>query len=598
MHVLGTAGHVDHGKSTLITALTGIDPDRLAEEKARGLTIDLGFAWLTLPGGREIGIVDVPGHERFVHNMLAGVASIDATIFVVAANEGWMPQSEEHLQILDLLGARGGIVALTKSDTVDADALEIVTESIRERLHGTALHGAAVVPVSARTGMGLDALRDAIDTLLDRTQASADGGRPRLFVDRSFSIAGAGTVVTGTLTGGTIAVDDEIEILPRGPRARVRGIQTHRRSRDAAEPGSRVALNLAGLERHEIVRGNAVVRPGQWLPTTSLGVRIRAVRSLDHPVTAGSAYKAYVGSAETGARLLLLDTGRLRAGEQAFARLTLETAVVAIEGDRFVLRDTGRRETVAGGVILDAHPVRASRERALDSLRARDEHGVASQTLRERGWISVNEAVLLGIVDPPGAVRLRTVIADPQWLEDAAALIDRSLAEFHGSEPLARGMPRDQARRAAGFADARLFGEVLGQFPDRFAADGPLVRLEAHQVRLTPEQERGRRALLDDAAGLSPPSLRELESRHGAALVRAMLDAGDLVKVADDLVFAASSMAGARAAVAGAIDAEGPATTSQLRQVLGTSRKYAIPLLEHFDATGVTRRQGDTRSLR
>ncbi|MFY9588645.1 MAG: selenocysteine-specific translation elongation factor, partial [Actinomycetota bacterium] len=449
MYVLGTAGHVDHGKSTLIERLTGIDPDRLVEEKERGLTIDLGFAWLTLPSGREIGIVDVPGHERFVHNMLAGVGSIDATIFVVAANEGWKPQSEEHLAILDLLGARGGVVALTKSDLVDGAELAQVGAEIGKRLDGTALAGAPIVPVSATNGEGVGDLLAALDALLDRTPPSEDRGRPRLFVDRSFSMKGAGTVVTGTLKGGSLRVEDEIEILPSAHRARVRSIQSHKTKRDEIEPGSRVALNLAGLDRAAVVRGDAVVRPGQWRATDVLDVVVKPVRDLERPLTGRGAFKLHIGAAEVDVRIRFLDPDRLAPGGEAFARLSPSEPVVAAEFDRFVLRDAGRGTTVAGGTVLDAHPTvsrlgDAALKKRIEDLQARraaDREGLAALVVAERGVVPITDlAWLTGSTQSIGPVRGYAVAH--AWREDKTKSLEAALARFHAENPLARGMPR------------------------------------------------------------------------------------------------------------------------------------------------------------
>ena len=611
MFVVGTAGHVDHGKSTLITRLTGIDPDRLAEEKARGLTIDLGFAWTTLPSGREIGIVDVPGHERFVHNMLAGAGQIDAVIFVVDANEGWRPQSEEHLAILDLLGARGGVVALTKIDTApDAAAADA---SVRDRLIGTVLHDARIVPVSAVTGEGIDALVAAIDALLDATPERADLGRPRLFVDRSFTIKGAGTVVTGTLTGGRLRDGDEVEVLPAGARARIRSLQTHRTSRTEAVPTSRVALNLAGLDRREIRRGDAVVTPGRWRATTIIDVRLHGVRSLDHPVTARGAYLLYAGTAETPARLRLFDADRIDARTDAFARITLTDAIVAQAGDRVVLRDTGRQQTVAGGIILDAHPPqgRASDER-LAQLAARAEAAtpaaLATLAVEERGVIPVADLAWLAGAEPgadpsphPGpGVRLATHIASRAWFDDATGRIMRALERFHRDAPLERGMDREALRRAGGPGDARLFDEVLAAMGAALAQEDTIVRLASHRVTLPPDLEAAREKLLAelDAAGFSPPPLAELAARYGAPLLKALVDAGELIKVSPDIAYAATRLGDAKRLIADAAGREGPLTASRIKQVLGTSRKYAIPLLERLDADGFTRRDGDVRTVR
>jgi selenocysteine-specific elongation factor len=607
MHVLGTAGHVDHGKSTLIRALTGIDPDRLAEEKARGLTIDLGFAWMTLPSGREVGFVDVPGHERFVHNMLAGVGQIDATIFVVAADEGWKPQSEEHLAILDLLGARSGLIALTKADV--AHDIERVESEVRERVRGTALDTAEVVRVSAVTGGGIAELLAAIDRALEATPESADTGRPRLFVDRSFTIKGVGTVVTGTLTGGSLANGEEVVVLPAGTRARIRSIQTHQVARDVAHPTSRVALNLAGLERHEVTRGDAVTKAGQWKPTDLLDVRLRSVRSLDHPITGRGAYLLYAGTAEVPARLRLLDAPELRAGGVAFARLTLSEPIVAGVFDRIVLRDTGRRETVAGGIVVDPHPAQRklgseAQGRRVVELQARAAarpETIAGVVLAERGVLRRDDFGWLSGARAAGhGVTLETHVASTAWFEQTSSTIVATLERLHAERPLERGVAREEVRSLAGGLDARLFAEVLGAIADRVVAEGPLLRLASHRVELSPELDEKRRALLEelDAAGFSPPSFASLENTYGATLVKALLDAGELTKLAADIALTAASVEQAKRVVTGTIEAEGPVSTSRLREALGTSRKYAIPLLEHLDATGVTVRRGDVRDVR
>ena len=605
MFVVATAGHVDHGKSTLIERLTGIDPDRLAEEKRRGLTIDLGFAWLELPDGPEIGIVDVPGHERFVSNMLAGVGSVDATIFVVAANEGWKPQSEEHLAILDLLGARAGVVALTKSDLVEEAALPGIAGAVTGRLEGTTLAGAPVVPVSPPTGSGIDTLVAEIARMLDRIGPTPDRGRPRLFVDRSFSIKGAGTVVTGTLTGGRLRVDDDIAILPGGGTGRIRSIQTHKRRRDEAEAGSRVALNLGGVERDEIARGDAIVKPGAWRPATRLDVSLRAIRGLDHAVHAGGAFKLHLGSAEVDARVRLLDTKQLRAGEEAYARVTLAGPVLAEAFDRFVLRDTSRSATVAGGVVLDAHPVRARLapedvEARVAELRARREaglDGLADAVVAERGAVA-NAALAWLAGAEPAAGPLKGYSVSAPWLERATSRLGETLRLHHEHHPLERGMPREDARAAVGIADAKLFAALV-EATTSVTADGPLLRLTAHRVRLDPDQQAARDRILAvlDQAAFAPPTLTELAAEHGQALVSALVEGGDLVRFSPDHAFTRQTYERAKQAIAGAIVTDGPATAARLRDVLGTSRKYLIPLLEHLDAEGFTERSGDRRSL-
>ncbi|MGH2636173.1 MAG: selenocysteine-specific translation elongation factor, partial [Actinomycetota bacterium] len=345
LHVIATAGHVDHGKSSLILRLTGIDPDRLEEEKRRGLTIDLGFAWCTLPSGREIGFVDVPGHERFVRTMLAGVGPVRLVLFVVAADEGWKRQSEEHLAIVDVLGVDGAVVALTKLDLVDAGRLSAVRDELRDRLGKTALADAPLIACSSSTGEGMEDLVGTLDAMVAAAPPSPSDGRPRQFVDRVFTIAGAGTVVTGTLTGGPLASGDEVQAFPSGARARIRALQTHKRAIEVARPVSRVAVNLAGVERARIDRGDVIARPGAWRPTSVLEARIRPVRGLSHPVGSRGAFTFHAGAAERGATLRLYDAAELPI-EGAFARIRLSSPIVLDVHDRFVLRDSGRRETV------------------------------------------------------------------------------------------------------------------------------------------------------------------------------------------------------------------------------------------------------------
>jgi len=606
MHVIGTAGHVDHGKSTLIERLTGIDPDRLAEEKQRGLTIDLGFAWITLPSGREAGIVDVPGHERFVHNMLAGAGSIDATIFVVAANEGWKPQSEEHLAILDLVGARGGVVALTKQDLVPEADLERVTADLESRLAGTVLASAAIVPVSPVTGDGIDDLIAAIDAMLERTPEAPDRSRPRLYADRSFTMKGSGTIVTGTLTGGRLRVEHEIEVLPAGARARIRSIQTHKRRRDEATPGSRVALNLAGLDRHEIRRGDAIVRPGQWRATDTMDVLIRPVRGLDQPVSGRGAFKVYLGSAEVDARLRFISPGPLEAGAEAYVRLRLAEPIVADPFDRFVLRDSGREQTVAGGIVLDAHPVRkslttaarAERSGQLEARRAAGRDGLSRTIVDERGFVPVADlAWLTG--DAPTEGPVRGFVVSEDWLARATTALKRALDAYHAANPLAPGMPREEARAVTVPDQPRLFAALVESLATEVEVEGSLVRLATHRVTLSPEQQAARDRLVAelDAEGVQPQPLADLVRSHGKELVHALLDSGELIRFSTEYALTKDRYAETRSRIASAIQHEGPLTASRIRELLGTSRKYVIPLLEHFDSIGFTKRTGDVRIL-
>ncbi|MBN1176714.1 MAG: selenocysteine-specific translation elongation factor, partial [Dehalococcoidales bacterium] len=380
MFVLGTAGHIDHGKSVLVHALTGIDPDRLREEKERGMTIELGFAWLKLPGGQEVGVVDVPGHERFVKNMLAGVGGIDLALLIVAANEGIMPQTKEHLAILDLLGVQKGIIVITKKDLVDDELLTLVRMDIEEQIGGTVMEGAPILAVSAVTGDGIQELIAAIDELLSTTEPKRDLGRPRLSVDRVFTIAGSGTVVTGTLIDGELAVGQEVEIAPSGLKSRLRGLQTHKSKIDIAGPGSRVAANLVGINTSQMQRGDVVTRPGWLKPTKMVTVKLKLISYLQRPLRHGATVSFHTGASETMAKVRLLEGDIIEPGGSTWAQLSLERPAAVVEGDRYIIRSP--METLGGGEIIDAHARRLRRQRAdvLDNLKAR-EAGTAEEVL-------------------------------------------------------------------------------------------------------------------------------------------------------------------------------------------------------------------------
>lgn len=608
LHVVATAGHVDHGKSSLIVRLTGMDPDRLAEEKRRGLTIDLGFAWCTLPSGREVGFVDVPGHERFVRTMLAGVGPVRLVLFVVAADEGWKPQSEEHLAIVDLLGVDGGVVALTKVDLVDGATLAAAEGDVRDRLRGTALEPCPVVPCSASSGHGLEELVSALDDMVGSAPRPEEHGRARQSIDRVFTIAGAGTVVTGTLTGGRLRVGDEVEVYPSGARARVRGLQTHRRAIEVARPISRVAANLVGTDRGSLVRGDVLGRPGDWRATSTFEARIAPIRGLTHPLTGRGAFKLYVGSAERDARVRPYGTAAVPE-EGAFARVRLTEAVVVDVHDRFVLRESGRRETVAGGVVLDPHPPLRPGTGAVERLRARERarrSDLPALLVRERGAVRADELTILAGVRSPTPEGARRVegwwVADGLRAPVADALLDE-LRTFHRAHPLLPGMEvgdvrvrvADGLRRAGAPGDPGLADALT----DDVAASGSVVRegstLRAsdHRVAL-PDAEVGRLVAAVADGEPTPPTVDDLRAAGFAAeMIDAASRSGALVRIGPELVLTPAFVERAIAVVRTAAS-EG-VSVSALRQALGTSRKYAVPLMEHLDRTGVTRRVGDLR---
>jgi selenocysteine-specific elongation factor len=605
MHVIGTAGHVDHGKSALVERLTGIDPDRFAEEKRRGLTIDLGFAWLPLPSGREIGLIDVPGHERFIKNMLAGAGGISICLFVVAANEGWMPQSAEHLAVLDVLGIKDGVVALTKSDTVDAEMLEIASAEIEEQLARSSLAGSPIVACSALTGAGLDVLVEAIDKVVGSAPAVVDAGRPRLWVDRVFTIAGAGTVVTGTLMEGSLEAGQEVEISPEGRRARIRTIQSHKKEVHVIEPGNRVALNLVGLSRQGAERGDAVVRAGQWRPTRLIDAQVRVLpqwaTGSDHELSEKGSHLLYVGSAETPVGVKLFGTTTIESGETGFAQLHLRNALPLVRGDRFVLRDAGRVLTFGGGVVLDPLPREARRSdathlRLLEQLSIADPSGALRAMVGTHGKVEARGALLRsGAREVPRDVAtLGPLLVSHDHLEELRTQVRDALEEHHRKRPLERGMPREALRATAGLA-AEAFDPLVAAMPE-VAEEGALVRLSAHSVVMSDEQQRSRRVLIEriESAGFTPPPAKALGAHP--ELLRALTEAGDLVKVGD-FYLTADLARRARALVRARIEESGPLSVAHIRDLLGTSRKYAVPLCEWLDQTGATMRRGDNRVL-
>jgi selenocysteine-specific elongation factor len=617
VRVVATAGHVDHGKSSLILALTGMDPDRFAEEKRRGLTIDLGYAWCQVSSGREVGFVDVPGHERFVRNMLAGVGPVRLVLFVVAADEGWKPQSEEHLQIVDVLGLSGGVVALTKRDLVSGETFSRVEADVRRRIHGTVLDDAPIVAVSSRTAEGLEDVRTAIDHMVSSATAP-ERTRTRLHVDRVFPIKGAGTVVTGTLAGDCLRVGDEVELHPSGRRARVRSLQTHKRPEERACPIARVAANLAGVGRTDVGRGDVLARPGAWRSTQMLDGVLRPVRGLERPITSRGAYQMHLGAGETGVKIRFLEGRSLEPGATAYVRLVTARPVVADVFDRFVLRDAGRGVTVAGGIVLDIAPPRRPGSDAGIRLAARaasSRQDLPARLLRERGAALADEVErLTGSSERAGLEVGPWLVADDVHTAaaDAAAA---ALASFHRSHPLEPGAPLDDVRRVVagtllrtraadraradhGLADPALTDALI----ERLASDGVIVRaatsvrLPEHKVALDDLPEEVKR-LLDAVTGdreALPPAIDELvRSGLDRGVIDAAARAGVVVPVGRDLVMSPAIVE--RAVEVVRTHAADGVSVSELRVALGTTRKYAVPIAEYLDRIGVTRRDGDRR---
>jgi len=627
--VVGTAGHIDHGKTSLVKALTGTDTDRLPEEKARGITIDLGFAFLEEPGGLTIEIVDVPGHERFVRNMLAGVGGIDLAMLVIAADEGVMPQTREHLAICSLLKIKAGLIALTKADLVEPDWLELVREDVAGAVRGTFLEGAPILPVSAKTGQGLDHLRAALRSLAASVPPRGTDQLPRLPIDRVFTVRGFGTVVTGTLTAGTLAADDRVEVYPRGVEAKIRGLQAHGHSVGSARAGQRTAINLQGLERAALARGDVVGLPGTLVPSTLVDGTLELLPDAPRPVKTRARVRFHVGTSEIMARTLLLDRAELAPGDTAFARFRLEAPLVARPGDRFVVRSYSPVVTIGGGTLLDVDPPRFKRKGPalvdhLSLLQTGSPEVVLEEHIRHVGAGGVRLTTLAGRV-PFGPERLRALLGglqasgrvisfDRDWFihpDSFARLRGLALAElttFHRASPLKPGMSREELRGRAGAADERVFGFLLASLDAEGAVktDRDKVRLAAHEVRLSPEQQR----IVDllerefNRAEAAPPSAEEALGRAGVTgdeeheLFQVLVQSGKLVRVKDSLFFHAQALDAIQTKLVAMLRERKEIGPSDIKDLLGISRKYAIPLLEFFDQRRVTARVGERRILR
>ncbi len=619
MYVIGTAGHVDHGKSTLVEALTGIDPDRLREEKVRGLTIDLGFAWLTLPGGEEVSIVDVPGHERFIKNMLAGVGGIDLALLVIAADEGVMPQTREHLAIIDLLGITRGVVAVTKADLVEPDLLELATIDAEDVLKDTGIEGSPIIGCSAITRQGLDELTTAIEQILGETPEKRDIGRPRLPIDRAFTMSGFGTVVTGTLIDGSLEIGQEVEIAPAGLRSRVRGLQTHGRKVETAPPGRRTAVNLGGLSVDQLRRGMLVTVPGAMKPSKAFDVRLKAVRYVGRPIRHNLTLTFHTGSTEVEGRILLLDSDEVKPGDEAWAQIRLNEPVAAAKGDHFIIRDTN--DTLGGGRIVE-----------MNVRRHRRFHAPTIEALETLAEGTPAEALLIAAARlEPAAIRdvLNNAQLDAEAGRDAAqqllengelialdskggdasiiytatgfaaltSRLTKALATYHEESPLRPGMPREELRSRLGI-EAKVFDNAIALWVERgdVAEAGSAIALPSHEPTLDEAQDAESKAYVEalgrdrfsPAPELTPSDdlLAYLESR------------GEIVRVGDGIAFAAGAYREMVDRVSGEIRENGSITLAQVRDLFGTSRKYAQALLEHMDDRRITRRVGDERVLR
>jgi len=581
------------------------------------MTIDLGFAWLRLASGDEVGIVDVPGHQDFIRNMLAGVGPVDAILLVVALDEGVMPQTREHLAILGVLGVDRAVVALTKRDLVDAEWASLARADVAAALRGTPLSDAPMIEVSATAKTGLTELVAALESVLVTTPPRRDLGRPRLAIDRAFTLTGFGTVVTGTLVDGSFAVGDEVEILPNLRRARVRGIQTHKRALESASPGSRVALNLSGVEKNELERGMVVVRPGSLVPVSVLSGRIEVLGSASDSIAHDEAVKVHAGTAEVMARVSLLEGPTLDPGASGWAQLRLAAPLAVAVGDRFVVRRPSPPETLGGGTVADISGERMRRRReAVAVLERRSAPTVASRLLAAldvprtpeeagaRGGLDSSErdAAARELLESGRAVTLADALVARDAFEVLATRIERSLAATHRRAPLRAGAPREEIRSSVDLPPKRfsaLVGRLVGD--GRIVERGSALALVTHVPTLTAEQEaawsRARAALGREP--LQPPSPTTLESEYGVdrELVAALAERGDLVRIGTEAVFLPDAVARFADAVVSELAATGTITVARARDLTGSSRKHVLPLLGFLDDRGLTRRSGDDRIL-
>lgn len=630
--VLGTAGHVDHGKTALVKALTGIDTDRLKEEKERGITIELGFASLALPQGRVLGLVDVPGHERFIRNMVAGAAGIDMVMMVIAADEGVMPQTREHLHICSLLGIKTGLVALTKIDLVDQSWLELVTEDVRDFLKDTFLASAPLVPVSAFTGQGLPELRQALEDVAEEIEETADSGIFRLPVDRVFTMKGFGTVVTGTLISGKIRVGEEVAVLPGNLTAKVRGLQVHNAPVEEAEAGQRTAINLQGVEKAVILRGNVLAHPGSLAPSQRLDVVFEYLSTGGRKLKNRALLRLHVGTSEIIARLVLMDRDELAPGERVYAQLVLEEPAVVVSRDRFVIRSYSPMTTIGGGVILDAWAMKQKRfeEQAITEFQT-----LAEGDDRARLLVILDRAGLRGITTGQLAVRAGINLEKQKKIlaallaERKAVLIDKEetrllafkhyqglqermlteLRNYHDKFPLKEGLKKEELKTILGrYVGAKSFHLALQELDKggQLTVDREQVRLAGHTVDLGGglEELREELARLYRESGLTPPVTKEILEKFPtrksevASVLELMQKEGLLVKINADLIYFHEVLLALKKDYRELLVREGKADPASFKNLTGLSRKFIIPLMEYFDMTKLTIRAGDHRVLR
>jgi selenocysteine-specific elongation factor len=630
--ILGTAGHIDHGKTSLIKAISGIDTDRLKEEKQRGITIELGFAALDLPDGQHVGIVDVPGHEKFVKNMVAGATGIDIVAMVIAADEGVMPQTREHMEICSLLGVRHGFVALTKTDMVDEEWLELAIDDIQSFSQGSFLEGQPIVPVSSVTGDGIPKFLETLQAICKAVPERKQTGLFRLPVDRVFTMKGFGTVITGSLVSGMIAVGETIMIYPSRIKSKVRGIQVHNQSVNEALAGQRTAINFQGLDMTAVNRGDVLARPDSLSPSYMADLSFQYLASAAKPLKNRTRVRFHTGTSEIMGNLILLDRDELAPGDAAAVQVRLDTAVTLVKEDRYVIRSYSPVRTIGGGQILNPIPTKHKRFRAdiseaLNALAEMPPEDVIGFHARQAGFRGTEHNELRLVTNLPDK-KLDTAISALLSRRDLI-MIDRErrlyvhadtyaylrqmvldqLAAYHAKNPLKAGMPREELRSKFPTAiHPKLPPQVLNQMlkNEELAVDEDTIRLAAHKVSLAVDQSQLRENIIRayDRGGITPPYFKEIcqslnvDARAARDVLQLLVEENQLVKVKEDLFFQRKVIDALKERLVAFLRDRGAITTPEFKDMTGASRKYVIPLAEYFDAVNVTIRVGDTRQLR
>jgi selenocysteine-specific elongation factor len=618
--ILGTAGHIDHGKSALVKALTGIDPDRLKEEKERGITIDLGFADLSYPDGLTIGIVDVPGHERLVRNMLAGAGGIDLVLLVIAADEGVMPQSREHLYICDLLKIKSGLIVITKADLVESDWLELMKDEVKNFVKGTFLEGTPIVPISSKTMFNIDLLKEEIRNVALKVEPKPTKGLFRLPIDRVFTLKGFGTVITGTALSGSISVDDAVEILPSNIKSRVRGLHSHGKPIQTAYAGQRVAINLQGVEKEELERGDSVVLPGRFIPTKTIDAQIELLRDVP-PLKSKSLVHFHLATSETIARVILFGRDELKPEENCYCQFRLQNPVVSMSGDRYIIRRFSPVETIGGGEIFDPSPPKRRQKDIAETLATFEKGNLGDKislkvlqsglngisTMALDGWIKAEIPAIresIEILREKGLIfNIEDVLIHKTFFDSFREKVLQILKNFHVKNLLKPGMPKEELRVSLNI-EPRLFGGLITALKD-VVMEKEIIRLRTFSTVLSQAEETLKAKILDllQKGGFQPPNKEELsqslklDQKHLSDILKLMVKEGSLMRINESMYLTSSVYNDMIKALKDFFSKKSEMTVAEFRDILATTRKYALPILEYLDSNKITLRVGDIRKL-